>query len=445
MKLEKINKKFRERKKNYLNIILDFKYKFMKKILFIFFLISSFSPLHADWFSVIGSTNGIFRSIFFVNSQTGWAGSYSSMLYKTTNSGINWTMSSPFGSNYYSLYFLNAQTGWVACDGGQIRMTTNGGANWILQDTGYFNILRCVFFSDSLKGWAVGQTIFHTENGGTNWITQISGTSSELESVYFVNSQTGWIAGNNGTILKTTNSGLNWVMQNSGTTNLLSSVHFANLQTGWAAGGITGNGGVILKTINGGTNWNPQISNDTNPLCSIDIVDSLHAYIVGYRGTLRYTSNGGVNWISQTRVDTNNLYSVYFVNSQLGFASGFHTILKTTNGGVTFINNSFLMNSSVFDLSQNYPNPFNPSTKIKFRISGGFPIVAFGNDMVVLKVYDILGKEIATLVNEKLQPGEYEVPFSINQFSGYQLPSGIYFYTLTAGDFRETKKMLLIK
>jgi hypothetical protein len=65
--------------------------------------------------------------------------------------------------------------------------------------------------------------------------------------------------------------------------------------------------------------------------------------------------------------------------------------------------------------------------------------------MIVLKVYDILGKEIATLVNEKLQPGEYEVPFSINQFSGYQLPSGIYFYTLHAGDYKETKKMLYIK
>jgi hypothetical protein len=63
----------------------------------------------------------------------------------------------------------------------------------------------------------------------------------------------------------------------------------------------------------------------------------------------------------------------------------------------------------------------------------------------VLKVYNILGKEIATLVNEKLQPGEYELPFSINQFSGYQIPSGIYFYTLRAGDYVETKKMLMIK
>lgn len=89
-------------------------------------------------------------------------------------------------------------------------------------------------------------------------------------------------------------------------------------------------------------------------------------------------------------------------------------------------------------LQQNYPNPFNPTTKIKFSITpfdkggtGGF---------VSLKVYNILGKEVITLVNEKLNPGEYEVTFN-----GSDLPSGIYFYVLNAGDYKETKKMLLIK
>jgi 5-hydroxyisourate hydrolase-like protein (transthyretin family) len=94
-----------------------------------------------------------------------------------------------------------------------------------------------------------------------------------------------------------------------------------------------------------------------------------------------------------------------------------------------------------FKLYQNYPNPFNPVTKIKFEIpSNGFPIGAFGNDRVVLKIYDILGREIQTLVNESLQPGSYEVTFD-----GSSLSSGIYFYQLKAGDYIETKKMLMIK
>ena len=105
---------------------------------------------------------------------------------------------------------------------------------------------------------------------------------------------------------------------------------------------------------------------------------------------------------------------------------------------------------SEYTLYQNYPNPFNPSTKIKFtiptppessplskgRTEGGF---------VSLKVYDILGNEIATLVNQELSPGEYEVTFDVGTSRGLSLSSGIYFYTLKAGSFAKTKKMLMIK
>ncbi|MBI5403469.1 MAG: T9SS type A sorting domain-containing protein [Ignavibacteriae bacterium] len=90
-----------------------------------------------------------------------------------------------------------------------------------------------------------------------------------------------------------------------------------------------------------------------------------------------------------------------------------------------------------FGLHQNYPNPFNPNTNIKFDIAkAGF---------VSLKVYDILGREVAVLVNDILQPGYYSVPFAINQFTDFQASSGIYFYRITAGDFKDIKKMLIIK
>jgi|WetSurMetagenome_2_1015567.scaffolds.fasta_scaffold21995_2 hypothetical protein len=85
-----------------------------------------------------------------------------------------------------------------------------------------------------------------------------------------------------------------------------------------------------------------------------------------------------------------------------------------------------------FKLNQNYPNPFNPSTKIKFQIKK--------NCFVLLKVYDILGKDVATLVNKKLQAGTYEVTFNAKEYA-----TGIYFYTLSAGGFVDTKKMLMIK
>jgi hypothetical protein len=97
-----------------------------------------------------------------------------------------------------------------------------------------------------------------------------------------------------------------------------------------------------------------------------------------------------------------------------------------------------------FKLYQNYPNPFNPITKIKFEIPDNAVIARSGATWqsltVSLKIFDILGKEITTLVNEQLQPGTYEVTFD-----GLNLPSGIYFYQLRSGDFVETKKLILLK
>ena len=92
-----------------------------------------------------------------------------------------------------------------------------------------------------------------------------------------------------------------------------------------------------------------------------------------------------------------------------------------------------------FSLSQNYPNPFNPSTKIKFEIPGK---TRNDNILVTLKIYDVLGNEVATLVNSEKPPGNYEVTFNAGK---YNLPSGVYFYRLKAGNFIESKKMILLR
>jgi hypothetical protein len=101
--------------------------------------------------------------------------------------------------------------------------------------------------------------------------------------------------------------------------------------------------------------------------------------------------------------------------------------------------------TKTFSLSQNFPNPFNPSTKIKYTIPSVSLRQAQSDSWVTLKVYDVLGNEIATLVNEEKQPGNYEVEFNVAQVSRPELSSGVYFYQLKAGSYIETKKMVLIK
>lgn len=102
-----------------------------------------------------------------------------------------------------------------------------------------------------------------------------------------------------------------------------------------------------------------------------------------------------------------------------------------TSVGINQIGNEI---PSSMKLAQNFPNPFNPTTKITFDISAGV------NDPVKLAIYDLSGKEVAQLVNQNLQPGQYEYTFN-----GVNLASGMYFYKLTAGNFVSVKKMILVK
>jgi hypothetical protein len=95
-----------------------------------------------------------------------------------------------------------------------------------------------------------------------------------------------------------------------------------------------------------------------------------------------------------------------------------------------------------FNLEQNYPNPFNPATKIQFTIVSAQSGSASGGNrqLTTVKVYDVLGREVATLVNEVKEPGTYTV-----EFDASSLASGVYFYRLQAGTFVETKKLLLLR
>ena len=130
-----------------------------------------------------------------------------------------------------------------------------------------------------------------------------------------------------------------------------------------------------------------------------------------------------------------NYDNLYIIGSSLDSS----LIIKY--GLLTNINKTSEIIDESYLLFQNYPNPFNPETKIRFNIPPlNPPLVKVGSGMVTLKIYDVTGKEITTLVNEQLQPGSYEITFD-----GSNLASGIYFYQLTTGEFIQTRKMILLK
>ena len=289
--------------------------------------------------------------------------------------------------------------------------------------------------------------ILKQQTAAVHWVTQYStNVNQEMYSMQFLNSSTGYIVGYDTTtyntlIFKTTNGGINWNSIIVGYEFHCHNLYFVNENTGFTISTV----GHISKTTNGGYNWISQtVPNWQNYFTSVYFVNANLGYIVGFDGSIgrdiiKRTSNGGINWIDRTNGASSILTSVYFVDSYIGWTVGWGKIFNTTDGGSTFINPISTETPSKYSLSQNYPNPFNPTTVIRFNISG-FPVKTSGNDKVVLKVYDIMGREVQTLVNERLQPGTYEV-----SFDGSLLNSGVYFYKLITDGFTETKKMLMIK
>jgi hypothetical protein len=147
----------------------------------------------------------------------------------------------------------------------------------------------------------------------------------------------------------------------------------------------------------------------------------------------------------QISADSSELWCIGSTGSGTGFTGKAY---KCRIGILTGINNPSSHIPKEFVLYQNYPNPFNPVTKIKFEIPQtplNPPFAKGGTErseggFVKLIVYDAIGQEKAVLINQSLQPGTYEV-----EWSGADYPSGIYFYKLTAGNFSDVKKMILIK
>ena len=256
----------------------------------------------------------------------------------------------------------------------------------------------------------------------------------------------GWAAGfgnhPGSIIIRTTNGGLNWNFQSQCQDATPEYIYFIDQNTGWVVGQIR----LIVKTTDGGFNWSNQCDTiSVHPLSGF-FVDQNYGWVVG-DGWLKpsniiSTTNGGNNWNYQNSPTSGILWSVYFVDVNTGWTVGEHgVILKTTNGGkpigIKPISNEI---PKTFSLSQNYPNPFNPSTKIKFSIPLPGGVSEGRGGLVTLQIFDILGREVATLVNEKLAPGTYEV-----EFDGSNYTSGVYFYRFEARDFSETKKLVLLK
>jgi Secretion system C-terminal sorting domain len=298
------------------------------------------------------------------------------------------------------MQFVNRDTGWVCgFDGmfGGVWRTTDGGYNWSRQYTSPTNGLDKIFFlKEKVNGEYWGWTfkldiLFKTSNSGVSWVSipgGIGGGCGSSTDMYFIDTARGVVTRNFSCFNVTTDGGYNWTnVYEYASVN--SRIGMGSVDIGWMTLGTDS----IIKTFNFFESYGKQtLPANTRHIFALD---TLLAY----------------------GVSLNQMF-----------------VVKTTNGGgnIVSVNNISSEVPEKFELYQNYPNPFNPSTNIKYQIIKA--------SLVILKVYDALGKEVITLVNEFQKPGTYKVSWDA---SGYS--SGLYIYTLEADGFRDTKKTILIK
>lgn len=295
-----------------------------------------------------------------------------------------------------AIQFVNSNVGWAGgykWGGNEIYKTTNGGVTQFQQSTinvTWFN------FTDQLNGWSIsGHNVYNTTNGGTNWVMQNSNTLNNLYQIVFVDQNNGWIVGYNGTILYTPNGGIPVEL-----ISFNAEVIEGKVELDWSTATETNNSGFeILRSA----------QNDKSKWEKI-------GFLPGH-GTTTETKH-----YSFTDNDVKPGKYKYKLN-QIDY-DGMFEYSQIVEVEIPFVNE--------FSLSQNQPNPFNPNTVISYQSPAA--------SHVLLKVYNVLGNEVATLVSEQKPAGIFEV-----EFNAEKLPSGIYFYKLQAGSFTETKKMVLLR
>ena len=348
-----------------------------------------------------------------------FAGTNLDGVFKSTNNGDNWTQTA-LNNRHVAAFGINGSNIFAGGYSYGVYRSLDYGTTWTyLTPLNNQQVNALLAIGTNIIAGVWGNGIFLSTNNGDNW-TQTSVNSGTLALTI---SGSNIFAGTreNGVLLST-NNGNNWTQTalNTGYVNEI---------------GIYGNdifaastGGLYLST-NDGASWT-LISN----MGSIIGLAKYSSYLFAASGGfgVYVSSDNGANWIQRNEGLGNwNVRAILILNDYI-FAGTAASIYRRPIAEVIGIHSISTEIPNQFSLSQNYPNPFNPVTNIKFQI--------VNNSFVILKIYDITGREIQTLVNEKQVPGTYEVNWDA---SGYS--SGLYFYRISADNFTDVKKMILVK
>jgi photosystem II stability/assembly factor-like uncharacterized protein len=340
--------------------------------------------------------------------------------------------------------YLSKDEIWSVGYGGTVLHTMDGGITWQEKNLSDGFLQSIDFVNDSL-GYIVGNygagtdiIIFKTIDGGENWVADTTLSNITFASkIRFSHPELGLIGTEKG-ILRSTNLGNTWEFAYN------SESLFTDIATIGDYAWIIHNN-YVLFTNNAGNSWQDVKVYDLIPsigwyLESIAFSDTLNGWVTMGGGKIYKTTNSGFNWSPENQISGITLNSIGFSDSKNGWAVGAGGAIIHYGENLSFVED---LNNEIYPqyyyMYQNYPNPFNASTNIEFRIPK--------KEFVTLKIFNILGEEVTTLVSGQLPAGNY-----IYDWNGSNMASGVYLYRLSVGSlageaegFVETRKMVVIR
>jgi photosystem II stability/assembly factor-like uncharacterized protein len=399
---------------------------------------------HGDWIMQNSTTVENLRGVCFVDSLEGWAVGDSGIILHTVTGGMEWVrQESPVSFKLFDVDFLNTNEGW-AVGHSTILKTSNGGSKWerVLHDTsdrvyfkqiqsmsaGHAIALRDCVWSDISNGTTA--RLWETTDGGMFWTNVIGvfGDNIVAFNFKFVTDSIGWLCTQDD-LAQTTDGGSTWTWAGINRPSFsvgFFAVAFSDVSHGWALADS------LFRTVDRGVSWF-----STAPV----LWDGAYLPDMRFFGDTGFvvsnhlfrTDDGGLNFSDLSTTEVRSLGGMFFLNPSVGWVVGDRGLIAyTETGGLTSVSGRDVSVPATFSLHQNYPNPFNPSTTIKFDLPQ--------SSNVRLSVFDLLGREVSVLVNEKIEAGYHSVEFNASNLS-----SGVYFYRLQAGDIVQTRKLLLIR
>ncbi len=431
----------------------------MKSILLILVLtiytLVSIHTLNAQWIQQNSGTRGMLTDVAVLDSVTAIAVGRDRSILRTSDAGTTWiNVAAPlsFVEPWNAISFFDTKNGIVVGDHGVVVTSSDGGKNWRLNSIperqkclSALHLSPAVIYVGADSGW-----VYHTSDTGNTW-------TSEKISTLPIRSLFKW----RGThifgppIYALTPYSLftkNVFFSSPWSETILpqfqglgSQAYDGEFCNGGGAGFIVGVQGdlrsapTIIRQSMSDTAWRKVSSAilQDGEFFGVSAPSADVIYVCGSNGMIFKSADGGDNWIAHTTQTVQNINAISFYDERRGYAVGDSgLILYTSNGGITNVPDTDGNLPMKFALEQNYPNPFNPTTTISFSLPS--------KSYVSLKVFDVLGRKVATLISEELPAGTYTRQWNAES-SNRRLSSGFYFYRLVAGAYSKTNKLILLR